>query len=71
MFALPKCRFCQSPWRPPEGVVAAKSFCATCQKERRQMAKKRLSLKRITSRDLDGKFLLPRGLRKNRKRNRA
>jgi hypothetical protein len=68
MFAPPKCRFCGAEWRPPQGVVAMMSFCASCRKERREIAKKELSLKRITSRDLEGKFLLPRSLRKNRKR---
>lgn len=71
MFASPKCRFCSTEWRPPEGVVAMNSFCASCRKERRQIAKKKLGIKRITSDDLDGQFLLPRALRKIRKRKRA
>jgi hypothetical protein len=46
------------------GVVAAKSFCGRCRKDRRKIAKKALALKSISSRDLDGDFLLPRALRK-------
>jgi hypothetical protein len=71
MFVRPTCRFCESQWRPPEGVVAAMSFCANCRKERQRIAKKELGLKRISPRDLDGKFLLPRALRKNRRRKKA
>jgi hypothetical protein len=71
MFAHTKCRFCSAPLIPATGVVAAKSFCGQCRKERRQVAKKVLALKPISLRDLDGDFLLPRALRKNRKRKRA
>jgi hypothetical protein len=65
MLACPKCRYCSAQWSPAAGVVAAKSFCAKCRKKRRQIAKRTLGLKPISSADLSGKFLLPRALRKS------
>jgi hypothetical protein len=63
MFAKPKCRFCATPWLPPMGVTAAKAFCPKCRDERRQKAKQTLGLKKISSKDFDGKYLLPRSMR--------
>lgn len=67
MLALPKCRHCTRKWMPKLGVVATQAFCARCRKERRAIAKNQLELKVISERDLDGKFLLPRAMRKHRK----
>lgn len=71
MFAKPKCRFCSTSWLPPMGVVAAKAFCPKCRDDRRHKAKQALGLKKVSSKDFDGKYLLPRSLRKTPKLKRA
>ena len=61
--SLPKCRCCGNYWRPPQGVNANAAYCKRCAKERRAVATASLGLKRITSADLSGRFLLPRRFR--------
>lgn len=61
--SLPTCRCCGNYWRPPQGVSASAAYCKRCAKERRANATTALGLKRITSADLSGRFLLPRRFR--------
>lgn len=64
MFKLPKCRHCHRFWIPALGVVASDSYCRKCRVERKRIAKKVLGLRRITPKDFEGPYLLPRLLRK-------
>lgn len=61
--SLPKCRFCGSYWRPAPGVNASASYCKRCAKERHAQAATVLGLKRVSSSDIKGPYLLPRRLR--------
>lgn len=57
---LPMCRFCGRNWHPQEGVVAAKSFCGACSKERREVAIESLGTKPIVRFSEMGAYTLPR-----------
>lgn len=61
--SLPTCRCCGNYWRPAPGVNATAAYCKRCAKERQAKATASLGLKRITSADLSGRFLLPRRFR--------
>lgn len=61
--SLPRCRNCNRHWRPAPGVVADAGYCKKCTKERQAVATSRLGLKRITTADLTGRYLLPRRFR--------
>lgn len=61
--ALPRCGNCGRHWRPAEGVVASKSFCKACAKERRAKAAAHFGLTPFTSREAKGPYRLPRALR--------
>lgn len=61
--SLPTCRCCGNYWRPPQSVSASAAYCKRCAKQRRAAATASLGLKRITSADLSGSFLLPRKFR--------
>ena len=56
----PRCRFCGRPWRPPEGVVAAKAYCTVCSDERRALAAAALEIRPPTDADVDGDYLVMR-----------
>jgi hypothetical protein len=47
-------------WQPELGVVARQDYCGACRKARRKIAKRKLSLRPISLKDLDGPYLLPR-----------
>lgn len=61
--SLPKCRCCGSHWRPAPGVNANAAYCKRCTKERHKQAASVLGLKRLSSTDIKGAYLLPRRLR--------
>lgn len=61
--SLPTCSNCGRHWRPPQGVVTDAAYCKKCAKDRQAVAASSLGLKRITSADLSGRFLLPRRFR--------
>lgn len=61
--SLPTCRRCGRHWRPAEGVVTDTAYCKKCAKDRQAVATASLGLKRITSADLTGRYLLPRRFR--------
>ena len=63
MIVLPKCRYCGRQWLPRSGAAASRIFCNQCRKERRELAAQFFSLRPISSRDLDGPYLLPRRMR--------
>jgi len=57
--ALPKCRYCGHPWRPPVGVVANRAYCPRCSDGRREYAREAHGLRPLTQEDFDGDCLLP------------
>lgn len=61
--SLPKCRCCGSFWRPASGVNANAAYCKRCAKERHAKAAGVLGLKRLSSSEIEGPYLLPRRLR--------
>jgi hypothetical protein len=64
MIELPRCRHCGLVWKPRLNVVADKSYCGRCRKDRREIAKREFGLGPLTAKDTEGPYLLPRRLRK-------
>lgn len=56
---LPVCRFCGRNWHPPEGVVAADSFCSVCSGDRKARAIKTLGAKKPVRIPNMGSYALP------------
>lgn len=61
--SLPRCRNCGRYWHPAQGVISDMAYCKKCKNERQAAAALRLDLKRVTSTDLTGSYLLPRKFR--------
>jgi len=63
MLMFPKCRHCGRKWHPQEGAVASRDYCQVCHKDRREVAKRKFSLRPLSAADFNGPYLLPKALR--------
>jgi hypothetical protein len=57
---LPTCNFCGDQWLPQSDVVASRSYCDGCRKERLAIAAKLLDAQPIGLLEGFGPYILPR-----------
>lgn len=63
-FKSPHCRYCGRSWTPRGGKSGATAYCDRCADERRAAAAKIFSLRKLSRRDVAGKYLLSRSTRR-------